>query len=142
MSRRCLAHTASAVGVALCAVFPSQVLAQELTWRLCLPDERRVTCVVDGDTLWYEGTKIRLIGIDTPEVQGRCAAERKTADQATQYLTKLLNTGLRKIEFDGEDRYGRALARLWVKSGEIGPAMLAAGLAEPYPRRGPRPWCG
>ena len=26
----------------------------------------RVTCVVDGDTFWYRGTKIRLAGIDMP----------------------------------------------------------------------------
>ncbi|MGH1452776.1 MAG: thermonuclease family protein [Paracoccaceae bacterium] len=113
-----------------------------MIWRVCLPDERRVTCVVDGDTLWYHGTKIRLIGIDTPEIEGRCAAERQIAAQATRYLTNLLNTGLRKIAFDGEDRYGRALARLWVTEGEVGPAMLAAGLAEPFPRREPPPWCG
>ncbi|WP_299210621.1 thermonuclease family protein [uncultured Tateyamaria sp.] len=142
MSRGRLKLTALAATLVLGAVIPSEVFAQNLTWRACQPDERRVTCVVDGDTLWYQGTKIRLIGIDTPEVEGRCAAEQQIAAQATQYLTTSLNTGLRKIAFDGEDRYGRALARLWVTEGEVGPAMLAAGLAEPFPRRGPPPWCG
>ncbi len=142
MSRGRLKHTALAAALVLGAALPNQLSAQDVTWRVCLPDERRVTCVVDGDTLWYQGTKIRLIGIDAPEVEGRCAAERQIAAQATQYLTALLNTGLRKIAFDGEDRYGRALARLWVTEGEVGPAMLAAGLAEPFPRRGPPPWCG
>lgn len=142
MSRRRLKHTALAAALVLGAALPNQLSAEDLTWRACQPNERRITCVVDGDTLWYQGTKIRLVGIDTPEVEGRCAAERQIAAQATQYLTNLLNTGLRKIEFDGEDRYGRALARLWVTEGEVGPAMLNAGLAEPYPRRGPPPWCG
>lgn len=142
MPRRRLAGAACAVAIISAGVWPGQLSAQDQRWRICEPDERRVTCVVDGDTLWYQGTKIRLIGIDAPEIDGRCAAEWETAAQATRYLTALLNTGLRKIAFDGEDRYGRALARLWVTGGEVGPAMLAAGLAEPYPRRGPPPWCG
>jgi endonuclease YncB( thermonuclease family) len=29
--------------------------------------ERRVTCVVDGDTIWQSGVKMRLLDIDTPE---------------------------------------------------------------------------
>jgi len=27
----------------------------------------RITCVVDGDTVWFEGVKYRLAVIDTPE---------------------------------------------------------------------------
>ena len=63
--------------------------AQGTNWHICQPDERRHTCVVDGDTLWYEGTKIRLIGIDAPEVQGRCANEHELARQATVYRIEL-----------------------------------------------------
>lgn len=142
MSSRLKICAALAAAAALTMVLPNTAMAQGTSWRACTPNERRVTCVVDGDTIWYQGTKIRLIGIDTPEVEGRCAAERQIAAKATQYLTTLLNSGLQMIEYDGEDRYGRALARLWVTGGEVGPAMLAAGLAEPYPRRGPPPWCG
>jgi hypothetical protein len=36
----------------------------------------RVTCVVDGDTFWLDGTKIRIADINTPETgQPQCAAE-------------------------------------------------------------------
>ena len=115
--------------------------AEQITWRECPIGQKRVTCVVDGDTLWYQRTKIRLIGIDAPEVEGRCTAERVLATQATTYLTALLNTGLTRIAYDGVDRYGRSLARLWVHHGEVGPAMIAAGLAEPYGSGRPAPWC-
>jgi len=38
--------------------------------------ERRFTCVVDGDTIWLEGTKIRIADIDVPEMfSPGCAAE-------------------------------------------------------------------
>lgn len=123
------------------ALGPFGAQAQEIVWRSCLPHEKRITCVVDGDTLWYQGTKIRPIGIDAPEVSGQCRRERRLAAQATDHLTALLNIGLRRIAFDGEDRYGRALARLWVTDGEVGPAMIAAGLAEHYGSGGAAPWC-
>ena len=32
---------------------------------------RRINCVVDGDTLWLDGEKIRLDSINAPEVEGR-----------------------------------------------------------------------
>ena len=110
-------------------------------WQECQPYERRVTCVVDGDTLLYQGTKIRLLDIDAPEVEGRCANERQLAQAATAELTRLLNTGLVRIAYEGQDLYGRHLARIWVREGEIGTAMLTAGLAEPFGQRGPSPWC-
>ena len=41
----------------------------------------RVTCVVDGDTLWLAGDKIRLADINTPEVtRPGCPAERALGD--------------------------------------------------------------
>ena len=47
----------------------------------------RVTCVVDGDTIWYRGTKIRIADIDTPEVsQPRCPEERALGLAATRRL--------------------------------------------------------
>lgn len=120
---------------------PTLVFAEAINWQICLVDAKRITCVVDGDTLWYQGTKIRLIGIDAPEVEGRCRAERALANQATVYLTALLNTGHLRIAYDGQGRYGRNLARLWVQHGEVGPAMIAAGLAEPFGTGRPAPWC-
>lgn len=123
------------------SVFATASPAEAFTWRACQDGQKRVTCVVDGDTLWHQGTKIRLIGIDAPEVEGKCRRERQLASDATVHLTALLNTGLIRIVYDGEDRYGRALARLWVTDGEIGPAMIAAGLAEEYGTGRPPPWC-
>lgn len=125
----------------LVSAFTPVAHADALTWKICQQGQKRITCVVDGDTLWYQRTKIRLIGIDAPEVEGKCRAERALASQATQYLTDLLNTGLTRIAYVGEDRYGRALARLWVRKGEVGPAMIAAGLAEPFGSGRPAPWC-
>lgn len=107
----------------------------------CRPDERRVTCVVDGDMHWYDGTKICLLNIDAPEIEGPCIHERRLGQAATAELMRLLNTGLVQIAYDGRDQYGRHLAQIWVREEEIGPAMLAAVFAEPFGQRGPSPWC-
>ena len=135
---------AMAVLLMVSLIRPVSAIAEDdhLLWQECRPDERRVTCVVDGDTLWYSGTKIRLLYIDAPEVEGRCIHERQLAQAATVELTRLFNTGLVRIAYDGQDQYGRHLAQIWVREGEIGTAMLAAGLAEPFGQRGPSPWCG
>lgn len=38
---------------------------------------QRVSCVVDGDTIWLRGEKIRVADIDTPEVSSpQCSSER------------------------------------------------------------------
>jgi hypothetical protein len=44
----------------------------------------RVSCVVDGDTFWYRGAKIRVADINAPETsQAHCAAEARLGAQAT-----------------------------------------------------------
>lgn len=100
-------------------------------------------CVVDGDTIWYRGTKIRIADIDTPEThQPRCPAERERGEAATRRLQQLINAGpfsLQSIDRD-EDRYGRKL-RILTRGGEsLGDILVAEGLARYY-EGGRRSWC-
>jgi len=110
-------------------------------WHICQRYEKRVTCVVDGDTFWYEGRKIRILGIDAPEVDGACRRETRLASEATGYLMSLLNTGLTRIHYQGFDDYGRYLASVTVVAGSVEEQMIASGLAEPYGSGKPTPWC-
>ena len=101
-------------------------------------------CVVDGDTFWMNGEKIRVADIDAPETHpGRCAEEQELGDRATARLRTLLNAGsvtLRPIDRD-EDRYGRKL-RIVVRNGRsIGDTLINEGLARPWTGRR-QPWCG
>lgn len=73
---------------------------------------RGEACVIDGDTFKLGERKIRIIGIDTPEVRGECGAETRLAEQATARLQQLLNQGpFTMTGHIGElqDRYGRDL---------------------------------
>ena len=92
-----------------------------------------VARVVDGDTLKLEnGERVRLIGIDTPEMHEsqklyRDSARTKQDISTIQKLgrrsyefTKNLVEGKRvSLEFDEEknDRYGRLLAYVYLKDG-------------------------
>ncbi|WP_397591380.1 thermonuclease family protein [Sphingorhabdus sp.] len=100
-------------------------------------------CVVDGDTIWYRGSKIRIADIDTPEThQPRCAAEAARGAAATRRLHQLVNAGpfsLQSINRD-EDRYGRKL-RILTRGGQsLGELLVEEGLARYY-AGGRRSWC-
>lgn len=105
--------------------------------------ERRTDCVVDGDTFWLGGQKIRIADIDTPETHApRCDAERAMGVRATERLRVLLNAGafsLDRVERD-KDRYGRSLRLIRRDGRSIGALLVEEGLARPW--NGSRqPWC-
>ncbi|SES45555.1 hypothetical protein SAMN03159406_04671 [Rhizobium sp. NFR03] len=71
---------------------------------------QRITCVVDGDTFWLRGVKIRIADIDTPELSPpRCERERRRGMAAKQRLLDILNSGpiFLKSTARDEDRFGR-----------------------------------
>lgn len=100
-------------------------------------------CVVDGDTFWSDGAKIRIADIDTPETHPpRCAAEADLGARATHRLRALLNQGAFELETGARDvdRYGRKLRIVTRDGRSIGAMLVAEGLARPY-GRGRRSWC-
>lgn len=104
---------------------------------------KRVNCVVDGDTFWIDGVKVRIAGIDAPEVSSpHCGAERKLGDRATIRLAALLNAGAFELASgpQDEDRYGRKL-RIVMRDGvSIGDRLVAEGLARRWDGAR-RSWC-
>ena len=109
---------------------PSATAAE--AWHVCQPDEIRVTCIVDGDTFWFHGEKMRLLDVDTPALDGACRRERRLAAQATDLLLSLAASGIVAITRHGFDDYGRTLVRVETRGGKVGPTMLAHGLADRF----------
>ncbi len=104
---------------------------------------KRVTCVVDGDTLWLKGEKIRLMGYDTPEpATNLCGGkrEKELAGRATERLITLLTSNEFTLERHGEDRYKRTLAVLRIGTVNVGDILVSEGLARTWPD-GPEFWC-
>lgn len=92
----------------------------------------RVTCVVDGDTFWLQGEKIRLMDIDTPEVGGACEAERVMSARSAGRLAELLSGGVIEIERHGQDHFKRTLGVVSVDGRKVGDIMISEGLARPW----------
>lgn len=121
---------------------PSEVTAASRQFAVCAGSVR-VDCVVDGDTFWLAGTRIRIADINTPEVGSpACAAEAALGRKATTRLRELLNAGpfeLAAIDRD-EDVYGRKL-RVVVRDGRsLGDTLVAEGLAHRW-RGYQEDWC-
>lgn len=100
-------------------------------------------CVVDGDTIWMGGVKIRIADIDAPETHpSRCAEEARLGDAATLRLQGLLNAGpVRLAAADrDEDRYGRKLRIVMRGQTSLGDVLVGEGLARRWTGRR-EPWC-
>ena len=95
----------------------------------------RVTCVIDGDTIWYQGVKIRVADINAPEIsEPACDAELELGEKAAMRMTALLNGGrfsLRGLPSGRDaDVYGRQLRVIMRGGRSLGMVLVDEGLAE------------
>lgn len=142
-----------AIGLALPYLPP---LPQVMEYAPSLPSQERgsaqfrlcfvgggFNCVVDGDTFWMNGERVRVADIDAPETHPpRYASEADLGQRATLRLQELLNDGPLELEAIDRDRdqYGRKL-RIVTRNGEsLGQRLVQEGLARNW--TGSRqPWC-
>ena len=121
---------------------PIPLLMLAATFALCA-EGPRTTCVVDGDTFWLQGEKVRIADINAPETHSAdCPAEQALGERATRRLIGLLNAGPFTLDTEGRatDRYGRSLRVVRRGGRSLGGQLVAEGLAEPW--RGRRSdWC-
>ena len=128
----------------------------ETIWkRAGSPDTRHAVDVIrtiDGDT--FEArvhlppdlnltTRIRLRGIDAPELKASCQQELQMAESATNALRALLGEGGVTIFNIGPDKYaGRVVADAATRrTGNVSVAMLAAGHVRSYGGGHRLGWC-
>lgn len=108
--------------------------------------------VNDGDTfearvqVWpgmQITTKVRLRGIDTPELKARCAEEYRRADAAREALRGLLAAGGVIVTHVGIDKYGgRVLADVATRNtADVSAALLRSGHARRYDGGRRESWC-
>ena len=113
------------------------------TFTPCGPG-RAPACVIDGDTFKLGDRKIRITGIDAPELaEPRCPAEAALARRAADRLLVLLNQGpfdMVAHRLQREDRHGRDLMVIRRDGDSIGARMMDEGLAHRY-IGSKRSWC-
>jgi endonuclease YncB( thermonuclease family) len=127
---------------------PAQRVAAEA---LDGPVSAIVQRVVDGDTIevkasiWLGQTlivRVRIDGVDAPELEARCTEERKLALAARDYLVRRLDGAPVKLTRVVYDKYGgRVRASVADAKGDIGAALLASGLVRSYRGERREPWC-
>jgi micrococcal nuclease len=95
-----------------------------ITWA---KDTLICTAVIDGDTIRLEtGEKVRLIGIDAPELS------QPGGEESRQYLTRLiLNKGITlETGYEDRDKYNRLLRFVYIGNTCINEEMVKQGYAE------------
>ena len=87
----------------------------------------------DGDTLRLGGDRIRLIGLDAPELDQTCIDASGTTwscgRESSQRLHELIGNGTVSCATEGRDKYGRYLGRCTVDGKDLGATLVAEGFA-------------
>ena len=143
----------SLVGAGLAAALLAAAITASSPARELLPGPvpARVLQVIDGDTIVVKAriwlgqdveTRVRLEGVDAPELAGRCERERALAARARAFLEAMVDSGevvLSQIQYG--KFAGRVVARVETPSGEdLSAALLTAGLARAYAGGARTPW--
>ncbi|MGH7824996.1 MAG: thermonuclease family protein [Candidatus Binatia bacterium] len=88
--------------------------------------------VIDGDTFDCDGKRIRLAGIDAPEMPGHCRKGRRCTQgdpYASQRYLDSLTAGHIECRPMSTDGYGRTIARCRADGKDLSCAMVASGHA-------------
>lgn len=89
--------------------------------------------IVDADTIDLSGKRIRLEGIDAPEMAQRCPRRWfgtwACGKTATRHLRKLIAGKLVSCRKDGRGKHGRIIATCFVENENINRRMVVDGYA-------------
>ena len=112
----------------------------------------KVISIYDGDTLRVnidsfpdivgKNIRIRIKGIDAPEIKGKCQTEIDLAIMARDYLRNAINQSsqieLRNIE---RGKYFRIVGELYIDGENISKGLIKEKLAYIYQGGRKRSWC-
>ncbi|WP_262298445.1 thermonuclease family protein [Microvirga sesbaniae] len=93
--------------------------------------------VTDGDTIRIGEARIRLKGIDAPEMEQRCSRAGRSyacGETSRRVLIDLVSGQVVRCRATGRDRYQRILARCTVNGRDIGARLVEDGWAVSYGR--------
>lgn len=94
--------------------------------------------VIDGDTIDIHGQRIRLFGVDTPEKAQTCddadGQPYRCGQKASFALADFIGRSLVSCEQKAIDRYGRIVAKCFVRNLDMNEYMVRSGWALAYRR--------
>jgi endonuclease YncB( thermonuclease family) len=119
------------------------ILAALLIWAVLLGRRPEVVAgpvrVVDGDTVELDGRRLRLAGMDAPEMDQTCERDGrsyKCGEVAREALRALIGDEKVECRISGRDRFGRGLAACESSGQDLGRVLVARGLAVSFGRYG------
>ncbi len=114
------------------------------------PVNARVVSVYDGDTLTVDAapwpgltarTKVRVAGVDTPEIRGKCQAEKDLAIQARDFVRATVGATVQLTNIRPGKYAGRMVADVWVDGRKLSDLLIAENLGRPYHGGRRDGWC-
>ncbi|OKH87107.1 thermonuclease family protein [Thalassospira sp. TSL5-1] len=146
-----ICRTIIAAALGLGSILPARAHAACYDWPL---RQRGGEYAYDGDTIYVlipglpgeiAQMSVRVRGVDTPEIRGKCTSEKQLASKARDYARQSLKQA-KKVEFCEPEwgRYGgRVVASVRIDGRALDQELISAGLARPYDGKTKRaPWCG
>ena len=111
-----------------------------------------IISVYDGDTFRADirglpdiigkNIAIRILGIDTPEIKGKCEEEKVVAIKARDFSRKaLFNAKTIILKNLKRDKYFRLLADVYFDETDLADALLVNNLAVKYSGKKKSSWC-
>lgn len=136
--------------VLLALVIPWSLQAKDMTYG-DVP-VAAVTSIYDADTFrvtitgWPaiigERVPVRVLGVDAPEIRGKCQAEKVAARKAKQFTVAALRGGKSIVLHDIQrGKYFRILARVSIDGKDLARQLIDAGLARAYDGGTRQGWC-
>lgn len=115
-------------------------------------DKRSIVGVYDGDTFFINMPEcppvlckkigVRINGIDSPEIRGKCEEEKNLAVLAKTELESKIAAGssfeLKQVK---REKYGRILGNFFVDGEDIAASMVGKGFARWYDGGSREGWC-
>ncbi|MCF6302417.1 MAG: thermonuclease family protein [Devosiaceae bacterium] len=90
----------------------------------------------DGDSIRIGDQRVRLLGIDAPELDQICLNDKGASwscgERSKQRLAQLLSSGNVLCNFEARDKFGRALSLCKVGNRDVGAILVREGLAVSY----------
>jgi micrococcal nuclease len=115
------------------------------------PVSVHIVSIYDGDTFTVDAApwpgvtirvSVRVDGVDTPEIRGKCQAEKDMAVEAGEFVEGVLGEDVRLVNIRHGKYAGRVVAQVLVKGQDLAALIIAAGLGRPYHGGAREGWCG
>lgn len=110
-----------------------------------------IVSIYDGDTfkvnlqgspqILTRNLSIRVIGVDTPEIRGKCPEEKVLAIKAREHTKRFLYAGPIELREVRRGKYFRLLAEVYVDDVSLSESLIEAGLGRKYDLGPRKSWC-